>query len=286
MRKRIRLVALVCLIVALASCDSDQPQQPPGSLAQVRFVTTAAAPVFDVWERYVDANQDGVPDQFDSQGFPIDPPIQVQCRQRLNFDGTQVTPVVSSVTSAPWTHSLEILILRAGETQAERLTSSDALGDEFNLTPYDDSRAPSQSPPPCTAPEVCTSLGTLTAAHRIVMESGYEDLARTQVLTSGAASVTVSGVYRCPGSGLLGEPRLGGTSAQPGRPPFTVPLEPGDTIIVRARKGEFPLGGLELASQPVLAGSLTIDGRPVTPVGTIETSRESGSGLSFSYTYR
>lgn len=279
MRNRCRLLGIVCLLVVLPACDAEQPQSIPSQLAQVQFRTLASTNVYDVWERYVDADQDGLPDQFDSQGNPIDPPIEVQCRQV--FEGGQ--PLRVQGDSVPFPHSVEILVLRAGETEPERLTSEAALDENFNLTPYDSLPAGSQPNPPCSAPEVCVRLGRLTAASRLVMESRYEDLDREVINLPGGQQVFP---FRCPGSPGLGDPRLGGTPAAPAAPPFAVELNTGDTIIVRARKGSNPLNGLELISQPTLSATLTVGGLRVDATGQTATSLEQGAGLSFSYTLK
>jgi hypothetical protein len=280
MRIRARLAVLACLAIVTFGCSTEQPQQIGAQVAQVTFATTAGVYQYDVWERYVDADLDGVPDQFDPQGRPIDPPVQVQCRQVV--DGAGI-PAIVSAESVPWTHSLEILLLPEGETTPVVLTSLDALDDLFNLTPYDTTRSSTQPRPPCTAPEVCTPLGRWSGASRLVMESRYEDLGRPFTPANGQ---TITGLYRCPGSPGGGDPRLGGTVDDPGTPPFSLSLEKGDTIIVRARKALVPQNGLETATDPRLSARLTVGGRNVDVAGNSSSSVEPGAGVSFSYTVR
>jgi hypothetical protein len=277
---RARLAVLACLVIAMPGCDTEQPQQIGAQVAQVSFSTNAGAFQYDVWERYVDADLDGVPDQFDPQGRPIVPPVQVQCLQVVDRVGI---PEIASANSVPWTHSLEILLLKVGETQPVTVSTIDALDEFFNRTPYDDFRAPVQPRPPCTAPEVCTPLGRWSGASRIVMESRYEDLARLYTPQNG---IPIAGLFRCPGSPGGGDARLDGTIDNPGTPPFSLTLEKGDTIIVRARKALLAQNGLETASAPRLSGRLTVGGRIVTPAGTSSSTDGPGAGVSFSYTVR
>ena len=280
MRTRARLAVFACLVIVSLGCTTEQPQQIGAQVAQVAFTTQSGVYQYDVWERYIDADLDGVPDQFDPQGRPIDPPVQVQCRQVVDAAGL---PTIVSAESIPWTHSLEILLLANGETDPVVVTTLDAQSDLFNLTPYDTGRSSSQPRPPCTAPEVCTPLGRWSGAARIVMESRYEDLGRGYTPPNGPA---VTGLYRCPGSPGGGDPRLDGTIDDPGTPPFSLTLEKGDTIIVRARKALVPQNGLETASEPILSGILTVGGRRVDVAGNSSSSTEAGAGVSFSYTVR
>jgi len=282
MRIRARLAVLACLAIVTLGCTTEQPQQIGEQVAQVSFTTNAGVFQYDVWERYVDADLDGVPDQFDPQGRLIDPPVQVQCLQVVDSAGT---PQTASSSSVPWRHSLEILLLKKGETEPVTVTSLDALDSLFNVTPYDDTRFSGQARPPCTPPEVCTQLGRVTGASRLVMESRYEDLGRVYT-TPGPNPIEIDGLFRCPGSPGGGDPRLGGTLDNPGSPPFSLTLEKGDTIIVRARKALFAQNGLETASAPRLSGRLTVGGRNVDVAGNSSSTTDPGTGVSFSYTVR
>ena len=275
-----RVMALLGLLAFAVACDSEQPEQAGSSAGQLSFATTATVAVLDVWEWYIDANGDGVPDQYDESGRPIDPPIQVQCRKVVNADGT---PLITQSPNVPFTHSLRVKVLRSGETEAETITSDDALAASFNLTPYDETILTGQPAPPCSFPEVCTPLGRLTAANRTVIESTYSDPDRVDSSGPGAG---ITGLYVCPGSGDLGEPRLGGTTDDPGAPPLEFELNSGDTVIVEARKAFEATGGLELLAPPVLVGTLRIDGRVVVPAGTTTSSDEPGSGVAFSFTLK
>lgn len=287
MGKRIRLAGFLCLAVLIGACDAEQPQQPGGRNAQVRLTTQASVPVYEVWERYVDADGDGVPDQFDPFGNPIDPPVQVQCVR--SYDRGTGEPRTVSANSVPWRHSFDIRILKAGETESVRISTDEAESDLFNLTPYDSTVVPGQNPLPCAAPEVCTPLGRLTAANRIVMESDYEDASRSIVILGQTIRVDEDGrpVFRCPGSSL-GEPVLGGTFEDPSPPPFRFDLSPGDTVIVRARKTELAQGGLVLRSPPLLSAAIFVGGQDVSSAtaGTTQSTGDAGAGVSFSYTLR
>jgi hypothetical protein len=87
------------------------------------------------------------------------------------------------------------------------------------------------------------------------------------------------------GAGLCAIDNPGPTSIDGQPSPFTLVLNKGDTVVVEAASADNAPPGLELGSillnKPLLAGSLTLDGRVVNVNGTT-----SGDSFKFSFTTR
>jgi hypothetical protein len=281
MRQAVLLAGTICLLAGTIGCDTQQPLQVDEQELVLNFTAgDATVPVFWVWEQYWDADEDGVPDEYDQYGRPINPPIQVWCQRATNSQGQ---PLVSSPNSIPWQYTLQISKIPAGETRPIALTSEDAYGTSpyLNLTLYDEDVGFGQPLPSSCRNDpddviVCNPLGTLTSGARVVIESTFdlED------------AVDPSGAFYCPGEPGLGDPTLGGTYELPEPPPFRVILKKGDTIIVEARKSGAAANAIEVLTQPALYAEILLNGRPVTPIGETESTTDAGDGLSFSFTTR
>ncbi len=267
MRSSVRWVGVVCILALAPGCDTTQPQQVGVQSMQIRMNATSLVDVYNVWEEYYDADQDGVPDPYDPSGNLLDPPVQVVC---------QLTTQQASAP-VPWPYSLEISVLRAGETVPEVVTSQDALDSDFNLTPYASGTFGAQPNPPCPSPKVCNPLGQLAATDRLVIDSPFSDPNRDPANPNR---------YRCPGAPGLGDPRMGGTTNAPLPPPFTIDVGKGDTVIVKARKALRPLNGVEVLIEPRLTAQTFLGGRLVAPAGKTSSSEDPGSGVSFSFTVK
>lgn len=278
MRQILLLAGILCLLAGTPGCDSEQPLTVEEQEFTLEFkALNAEVNKFWVWEQYWDADKNGVPDETDQYGQPIDPVIQVWCERAIDADGGP-TIIADSV---PWNYTLQISVIPAGESRAIALTSEDALdtGTYLNLTPYDTAVSSGQPPPTSCANDpddviVCNPLGTLTAGHRIVMESTFDldDLEDPE------------GIFYCPGEPGRGDPTLGGTFDQPERPPFRYMLKKGDTIIVEARQDVTAPNSLEALSVPSLAAFPSLGGRTITPIGKTQSSGTVGDGFTFSYT--
>lgn len=280
--RRFSAVAGVIVLAALAAgCETTQPAQSGDKIMSVSFTTRAAVEIVDVWEWYLDADQDGVPDRFYPDGTPIDPPIQVQCKKVWEPSSTPGSGSVKiSERDVPWPHSVQIRHLKNGETESFRVSTEDAQSSMFNLTGYDITSEIGQPGPPCSFPEVCVKIGRLSTANRVVINSRYEDLLRQD------DPLEPTGLFVCPGAPGLGGPRLDGTIERPEAPPFVLEVEQGDSLIVQARKAEQGLNDIQTSSPPILNGFITVNGSPVNPTGTASSTTETASGVNFSYTLR
>lgn len=273
MRARLSALAAVCLVAmlfgALAGCDADQPAVGEGQVAELNVEVRAAVQLFDVWERFIDVDLDGVPDEFDPSGRPVEPPLQVQCKEVVGMTDDRLVP---------WFFGIQVSLLRNGESVPVPLTNPAAAADNFNLSPLDNQAVLGQQTPPCAFPESCEPLGRLSAANRTVIESAYIDLQRS----SDEGGTLISGLFRCPGTpDRFGEPSLGGDNPLVrNRPPLIVQLEKGDTLIVKIALDEMARNGLEILGAPAVTAFLRVNGQLVTPVGTTQGD----DGVSFSFT--
>ena len=263
MRQMICLAVLALCLISISGCETTQPQQIGSQNMQIEILTgNAAVGVFDVWEAYFDTNNDGIPDETDPDGNILLPPVQTICRRAFESGGEEVI----AVQNTPWNYSLEISIIRAGTTVIERLTTTEALNSIFNMTPYADGLLAGAQQPGADCPllATCNLVGRLPSTHRIVIDSTHPS---------------------CPGSPVLGDPRMSGTLASPLPPPFTTEVEKGDTILVKARKNFAPPEGVEIGSEPTLQGSLFLGGvRILNLTGTSVSTPDQAAGISFSFT--
>ncbi len=264
MRQMICLAVLVLGLISISGCETTQPQQIGSQTLQIEIEAgNAAVNVFDVWEQYFDINNDGIPDETDPDGNILSPPLQTVCRRGFDPFGNEVI----AVQNTPWNYSVEISIIRAGTTVTQRLTTTEALTATFNMTPYSETsilgaQQPNEDCPPLA---ICNLIGRFAATHRIVIDSTHPD---------------------CPGSPVLGDPRMSGTLENPLPPPFTIEVEKGDTVLVKARKSFSPPEGVEINNaEPTLQGSLFLGGARILNLsGTSVSPPEQGAGISFSFT--
>ncbi len=288
MRQMSCLAVLALCLISISGCDSEQPQQTSGQTMQIEIDTgNASVGVFDVWEQYFDVNNDGIPDETDPLGNILIPPLQTACRRALDRSSAIINrdDAVTHVGRTPWNYSLEISIIRAGTTVIQRLTTTDALKSTFNMTRYSDTFLTGAQVPgtDCPTGAICNQIGRLTSTHRIVIDSTYNFHPNSNELLPLDENNRWDLI--CPGSPVLGNPRMNGTLTNPLPPPFTMDLQKGDTILVKARKNITPPEGVELNSEPVLLGAVFLDGRRIMNLtGTSVSAPDQAAGISFSFT--
>ena len=263
MRQMICLAVLALCLILMSSCDSEQPQEIGSQTMQILVEAgNASAGVYDTWEQYYDVDNNGIPDETDPAGTLLPEPVFVVCRRATATGGGELF----GSGSTPWNYALEISVIRAGTTVHERLTTTEALNATFNLTPYAEGFLNGAQQPGGDCPQfaVCNFIARVLGTHRLVVDSTFPT---------------------CPGSPGLGEPRMSGTLANPLPAPFTLDLEKGDTILVKARKSITPPEGVELFSAPVLLGSVFLNGLQIRNLtGTSVSTSDQAGGISFSFT--
>lgn len=126
MRREVRWGLLVLFAVLAFGCDSDDPlliTDQDGEL--IITANSAQVPSYRVW--YLTEDSDGVPGPDDVNGDGMDGDVSLWCE----------SAGVAIAESVPWTYSVRVQVLRAGETVAERLTSVQAESASFNRAAYD-----------------------------------------------------------------------------------------------------------------------------------------------------
>ena len=129
------LCGVILLLIPVVGCETTQPEQIESQVVDLVFSATGVPKfaagqglrTFSTWVMFEDA--DGDPSTDD----PVDGQYYLWCEwpsPRLN----EFAPI-----SVPWTYTLQISVIRAGQTEPEVLTSVDALqgGEDINLTAYD-----------------------------------------------------------------------------------------------------------------------------------------------------
>ncbi len=167
----------------------------------------------------------------------------------------QSAPIVAAFI--PWYYSAELTLIRAGTT--EELTVATSLGTPnpfSNRTPADET--------------IVQSLADFRDGPNIYLNG--------RRVTQGSADYIENclGIVLAPAN-ILGEPET-----------FGVELEPGDTVILRARKqlvSASPYSINEFNQLPTLRAEAFLDGQPVAPVAGNQSSDETdGSGFTFVFT--
>lgn len=251
--------ALLALLAACAGCDTTQPLQGNASgTLEVGMAATGNVRLFDIWELQLDTTGDGQPDET----------TEIYCEGASDPQGNALT-----VDAPVQVHySIQISRIPAGGTAREVVATSATLPDVFgNFTPFD-TTLPNIDPNP--------PFPSFPPGRGDVQPPEYWRNPRRVVESSLAY------VEPCLGSSL-NEPRILGivdTTPPIIFPVFPVEIRPGETIVVEARKTLLP--PITYTVEPALIGSLTLDGRPITPVGEPISSNTRGAGVSFSYTSR
>jgi hypothetical protein len=288
MRSIYGMAGIILLVALTGSCDTTQPLL----LEEQLFVLKVRAPgaqtnLFDVYDGFEDSDNDGNPDDVDGDG---NPDFFLFCLFRtLTPPGPP--PGVSNPTSVPFGYTIEISILREGETESELIVTPAAVSDpDVNLTEYDLTATIFGPVLPLSPITIDTPTGThifkfingriLSEAQRDVMAS-----------TSNPLAILQPGPYANKGEGLCsifdpGDPRIDGGATGPY--PYEIVLGKGDTVTVSARRAVSAPLGLTIRNPPApsLSASFTLGGSEVIVRGTKASGSGPGEGFSFSYTSR
>ena len=276
MRSMLGVASIVLLALAVASCDTTEPLSLDQQTLELQVLATGGqAGVFDVFDGYEDTNLDGQPDDTNGDGQPD---FFLHCLNR------PFAPFTSNPSSVPWGYTVSITILRAGETTAERITSSGAATDPASsVSEYDTTVLIAGAVRPTPDP---IAIGTRTFRFtngRILSETRREVMAATTspLVMIDPATYGQKGEGRCstfdPGPTLV-------DSTTSSTYPRRIVLRKGDTVTVEAAISSSPTPGLPVLN-PRLAASLTLEGTPVVVRGSTAEATP-GGGLRFSYTSR
>lgn len=254
------------VVIALAGCETTQPDRIGTRESSVSFSATANVGLYNCYDLYQDTNQDGTPDFF----------LQFLCEPVIEITSTGDLVHTLAVRSVPWRYSVKFTVLRAGATSEQLLTSlSGVVGSSVQpFDPVDD-------------------FISLTGYDTIVVpvpDKNQGDLYWINGRQVSAGSpLYMSSIFVDPG-----EPNLLGPPATT----FDFNLDTGDTVIGRARKQAFsaaPPYIFTLDPNIQLSGRLSVGGVDVHPestppvaAGTTSptTSGQDEAGVTFSFTVR
>jgi hypothetical protein len=241
------------LVLAAASCETTQPDTLGTRTASLTIDARADVDIFDCYEIWAnDINGDLV-------------------YQGVNECYPSPTPGVPQNRAVPWRYSVSISIIHKDSSTEEIVTSlsgvvgssvqaGDGIDDFVSLTPYD----PADQPADFKEPEERPGYGLVQFLNGKKVSRGSPMWLETNFF-------------------FLGEPNILTAS-----PSFDFEVNPGDTVIVRARKQNVAEAPAFLPSNPnpnlQISGTLSIGGVSVVPSGTKQSTIADGAGISFSFT--
>jgi hypothetical protein len=276
MRGARQVISLALLAVFAGACDTTQPLQ----LDEQTFVLTmrglgTTIPVYNVYDMFRDNDGDGVADDVDGDG---DGDFWLWCKD---------ANAVVQASSVPYGFTIEVTILREGETVREFVTSLAATEDfTVNVTSYD-TVIPNLPGVPNAEPPI------VSAGNTYKFENGRRRSAADEAVAA-ATSNPVSDVDPSHGIGngqcslvFYGPARIDTVDGPAS--PLTFTLRKGDTVTVKAIRAttSFPNGAPIISPENVgLVASLTNEGRPVTVTGSFSTDPADGPNAGMAFTFR
>lgn len=249
MRSDLRLLGALALAVATLGCNDSSPVATAPQTARLSFTNQASSNLttYDVWERWLDTDADGVPDTRD-----VATPFQCQDTGQFRSD------------TVPWAYTFEVRVLRVGSSTPEVFLSR--LGDPEvygSITPFSDAFDPiGDSPSQGNTFFINGKRVTIGSALAIQACFGLDPANLPVVIPnlagdpSGHVDVPLN-----PGDTLIVVARNAGPSDNAALP------------------GLYPA-----PPYPRLTGLVTIGGREVALKGTSVSGDTEQSGVSFSYT--
>ncbi len=267
MRRPWGLVLVEIVLLMACACTTEEPLQSSGqTTAQITFTAEAKYSHFtlDVWDAVVDLDGNGVPEQ------------RIWCQQ---VDA----PV--AYFAYPMEFSVEIDRVAAGSSKVERLTDARYSANLQSITPpypngtpiapleqavdVPDPRNPSQ-----------TIRLALTNGRRLTTGS-LDYLLRLKIPRSLMNS-------QCPEDTLDNSSNIGAAEIAGKTPPFTIRVNRGDTVIVKARKSPDPLLRVKADDNEIrfLSDAAVLGVPGIVTTGTRESPTLSEDGIAYSFTVR
>jgi hypothetical protein len=240
------ICAIAAIVLATAGCDDTQPDTLSSTTATLSFSARALVELNHCWDTWIDSDVDGVPDF--NLGYTCEP-------EGLGSKSNR---------AVAWHYSLQVSILRAGETVPEIIASSvapnDTVDDYISFTPYDPISTPIPDKPPEGQTYYFDGVEVSTGSQIYLQATGHD----------------------------FGTPNVLGST-----PALEFQMAAGDTVIVEARKQSITDAGNYLQNpgdesnlELVLIAALTVGGSPAQVQGNLFSSFDDAAGIAFSYTRR
>jgi hypothetical protein len=259
---RARAIVVLGSILAAASCTTTQPESLGTRTASLQIVTRADVNIFNCYELWADDGTGNL--QFTEI---------IECYTALNQIGN---PDVAN-RLIPWQYSLSISIIHKGTINEEIVTSvsgvigssiqpGDGIDNFVSLSAYDPTDQPADFKAANFRPDLGLGLVSYLNGKKVSRGSPF---------------------WQLPNGFDLGQANIL-TAA----PSFDFEVNPGDTVIVRARKQTVALSPRYIQVTPptnpppkiTLIGTLAVGGTLVSPTGTTSSTTADGAGISFSFT--
>jgi hypothetical protein len=253
---RTQVAVLLAIVLALAGCSTTQPDSAQAHKASLVLKTTGIIPLYHCWQVWRDVDLNGSIDELIDENLGTYRCDQVGTAQR----------------NVPWRYTLAVTVIRQGVT-FEELAVSDTGVSGSDLDPRDD------IPPFASLTEYDPGVGP-AADRQHLPEDGDIYYINGRELSNGSAAYLATQNFDLGPANILSLP----TS-------FDFDVNPGDTIVVRARKQKFADTDPQfLPTDPdpqlFLQSNLAISGVAVSGPGTPISTIGDGAGLAFSFTVR
>ena len=256
-------LAVIVLLAGVVGCNkTKQPASSPVSKAVISFSASGQVYKLNCWEVWQDTDFDGTPDQ---------DTFVLHCENVLDNGNP-----ASASAPVPWHYSIAITVIRAGQTEEQLVATSlipgDPVEDFASMTEYDTTRdlggtKPSEPDPNGGGPLFYVAPGStypngaaavITQANRLWLDGNFFNLGDPNLMLNGLT--------------------------------YSLDLNQGDTVIVRARKQKRSDSSPWIDQAPTpdveLSGSLTVGGVSVPLQGTATSPGSDMAGVTFSYTKR
>jgi len=247
------LVSLIAMILLLApACDTDQPLSEGEKNFGLDFsATQASAAVFDVWNytrtrtgrgprperglghrRELDEGEDLNGDGILQLGEDVAPQNGVLDTGVWCEDTT-----LRSETPVPWSYSLQIDVIRSGSTEVTTVYTSGGLSDSFRTGPP---TTPGPGHLPGKTVELVPRLeggpGAWGDPIPLNVTNGQRPEQGNRILLDAPVGRSPVGLWGPNARSAWSTPQLGDPEIAGGPRPYTLQLNPGDTVQVQARK--------------------------------------------------
>jgi len=287
------LSGLVLLMTLVVGCETTQPDQVESQEVELSFKAPGVPKFFSgtglrtwaTWFMFEDADGD------ESTDDPVNGVEYLWCEEISNDRPPEFAPA-----TVPWTYTLKVSVIRAGQNEPEVITTTDALtgGESINLTGYDTQSRTSPFIRPKDPIRWNEGMPDERLFRFVDDESKRRQLSQANREVGFAVPNPLSLLDPMTyglGAGLCNDvfpPEAGPERVDGHKSSFRFTVDKGDTVIVEARRGIIGPAYLDTnGAEPSLNARVFLDGREVQRVtGSRFSDGEAGAPLKFSFTPR